>query len=657
MNPRAGWRRVLIVYGILQLLFGVTAEAGDLVSLPGKPSFELLFQESDIVMLLIDPDSGRIADANHAAENFYGYAPDVLRSMTIQQINIFTPEQVAAERQLAKTQARNFFYFRHRRATGEIASVEVHSRPYMFGEHRLLFSIVHDITPGRHQEQDLWHYQQRLEETVDAQVRELERGRARLVGFMTAALLLQAALIVWLVRNIRQRHRLETEQELTTARLRESEERLVLVLHGGDLGLWDWHLPSGKVTYNERWATMLGYGSDEIAPHLDSWSDLVHPDDWPSIHAVLNPHLRGDTASYECEYRMRHKAGHWEWILSRGQVVERDAAGAAVRAAGTHLNISARKQVEQALRDSERLFRGLFEQAAVGVAQIDSNSGRFIRVNQAYSDIIGYTQEELEQLNCQTITHPDDLPRDLANMERLKGAEIDQFSVEKRCVTKAGETVWVNLTMSPMWAKGEPPGHHVAIVQDIGLRKQAEQSLRESERRCRQVFNQQFLFAATLDPSGRVLDINDLALNVQGMTREQCVGQWYWEIPSWRDLPDWQRTVQERVMRAARMETALLVEEAYRSADGSVRHAEAAYAAVRSLEGKVLYIVVQAFDITERKQTEVKVRAQIDELRAWQELMLNREDRVMELKREVNALLASQGKPLRYDGDPPPEVT
>ncbi len=88
---------------------------------------------------------------------------------------------------MAQREGRNHFFFRHRLANGEIRSVEVHSRPYRFNGEDLLFSIVNDITPGRHEAQDLWHYQQQLEAMVDAQVSELERTRSCSFGCWSPA--------------------------------------------------------------------------------------------------------------------------------------------------------------------------------------------------------------------------------------------------------------------------------------------------------------------------------------------------------------------------------------------------------------------------------------------------------------------------------------
>ncbi len=132
-----------------------------------------------------------------------------------------------------------------------------------------------------------------------------------------------------------------------------------------------------------------------------------------------------------------------------------------------------------ALGASEARFRFLFEQMAVGVAQIDTATGRFMRVNKKYIDITGYTTEEILSLDYQSISVADDLEADLVNMERLKAGEIREFEMEKRLVHKDGRAIWVKLTVSPMWARGARPDCHIAVIQDITVHKQAQEQVHQ----------------------------------------------------------------------------------------------------------------------------------------------------------------------------------
>lgn len=131
------------------------------------------------------------------------------------------------------------------------------------------------------------------------------------------------------------------------------------------------------------------------------------------------------------------------------------------------------------LRESETRFRFLFEQAAVGVAQVDTASGRFMRVNQKYADIVGYTREEMLALDFQFLTHPDDLEAELINLERLKAGDIREFEMEKRFFFKNKDPIWVMLTVSPMWLPGGKPDYHIAVIQDITGHKQAEEQIHQ----------------------------------------------------------------------------------------------------------------------------------------------------------------------------------
>jgi len=145
--------------------------------------------------------------------------------------------------------------------------------------------------------------------------------------------------------------------------------------------------------------------------------------------------------------------------------------------AGLKRNVAELERKGAELQKSEARFRALFEQAAVGVAQVITETGRFVHINQKYCAIVGYSQTEMMRLTIYQLIHPDDLQFDLDNMTRLKNGEIREFSMDKRYFHKSGRILWVNLTVSPMWRTGETPDFHIAIVTDITLRKQARLSV------------------------------------------------------------------------------------------------------------------------------------------------------------------------------------
>jgi len=144
------------------------------------------------------------------------------------------------------------------------------------------------------------------------------------------------------LRDISERRRAE-------GLIRESEERLRLVLDGADLGTWDLHIDSGVLDFNDRCLAMLGHGSEEVGARVSTfgeWSRGVHPEDAPGMAGAIEAHLRGETDGYESEHRLRHSSGEWVWVLERGRIIEWDPDGRPLRACGTRLNIDARKRAE-----------------------------------------------------------------------------------------------------------------------------------------------------------------------------------------------------------------------------------------------------------------------------------------------------------------------
>jgi PAS domain S-box-containing protein len=128
--------------------------------------------------------------------------------------------------------------------------------------------------------------------------------------------------------------------------------------------------------------------------------------------------------------------------------------------------------------DNEIIFRTIFDQAAVGLAYIESKTGRLIKVNNKFCDILGIEMGEATKITFMAITHPDDLQEDLDNMQKLLNGELREFSMEKWYLQRNDSIIWGNLTVSALWAKGKQPGYHLAVVEDITKRKEVEKQLK-----------------------------------------------------------------------------------------------------------------------------------------------------------------------------------
>ena len=198
------------------------------------------------------------------------------------------------------------------------------------------------------------------------------------------------------------------------------------------------------------------------------------------------------------------------------------------KAGGSHTNVVPGKDA------GADLLRCIFEQTVFGVAQIEAVTGRFVRINQRYSDIVGYTGEEIEKLDFQTITHADDRAADLANMQLMLAGQIRGFSREKRYCRKDGSVVWVNLAAWPIWQSGEAPSFAIAMVEDINPRKRAEEALAISQQNAAQQWQTTFDSVRDvvwlLDKDHRILQSNRAAEKILQCDSGNILGRHCWEV-------------------------------------------------------------------------------------------------------------------------------
>lgn len=292
--------------------------------------------------------------------------------------------------------------------------------------------------------------------------------RSEIDALRTAAVTLGAAI---------QRARNEGE-------LRESEERLELALDGGGLGLWDWDLERGRVVFNERWATMLGYTLGDIENTPRAWERLIHPDDFAAAQPILRAFLRGQQPIFEMEYRMQSQSGEWRWILNRGKVVAWSGPNRTRRAIGTHLDITRLKQTEEALRFSQDMVRLMFEEAPLGLVLCQMD-GTFVQANAAYLNIIGYPEEEALKLTYWDVTPPEYALNEAAQLRTMR--ETGRYGpYEKEFIRKGGEHI--SVILNGCLVRGADGHDYVwSIVEDIRARKASEHALAEARRYEREI--------------------------------------------------------------------------------------------------------------------------------------------------------------------------
>ena len=281
------------------------------------------------------------------------------------------------------------------------------------------------------------------------------------------------------------------------------------------------------VRFNPAWESLLGYDPDKLegARILD----FVHPGDTESTMGAL-ARMRTPREVVGFVNRVRQHSGNFRFLEWRATARD-DLVYATAR------DITDQRLAEADLRESEARFRAIFEQAAVGVAEVDLKTGRFSRVNRRFCQILGYSEEELRARTFGDITHPEDLLKSLEGLKKFVAGEIADFTCEKRYLHKDGRTIWVSLQVKLLGNPGQPSDHFVSVIQDITERKETDEILRRSLVETMEA-NQRLKFQVSRMPLAyiawnidfRVTEWNESAERIFGWPASEAMGKHAYEL-------------------------------------------------------------------------------------------------------------------------------
>ncbi len=258
--------------------------------------------------------------------------------------------------------------------------------------------------------------------------------------------------------------------------LQESEERLDLALQFVNDGIFDWNLETNDIYYSPSWKFILGYSDDELPNDYSVWEELTDPGDVKRSWKMQTELINGKRDRFEMEFRMKHKDGHWVNILSRAKAVF-DGKGKAVRIVGTHVDISNRKAIEEALRESEQKFKRLFEQAPLSYQSLDE-TGNFTEVNQTWLKTMGYRSDEVLGKNFSEFLASEWKVHFEENFPRFK-AVGEVLGVEFEMVKKDGSHILVSFHGKISRGESGNFKRTHCVFNDISRQKAAEDTLKK----------------------------------------------------------------------------------------------------------------------------------------------------------------------------------
>ena len=238
-------------------------------------------------------------------------------------------------------------------------------------------------------------------------------------------------------------------------------------------GIWHWHIQTGELELNDRWAEMIGYTLAELEPiSIKTWERLTHPEDLELAKAKIEAYFNGFSDDYEIELRMRHKDGSWIWVFDRGQLIERDEEGQPQLMVGSHIDITDHKRVD--LLRHQAQFQHLIEHAPFPVIMVSATDGTFIYGNQRAKAQFGFVGDE--GIGLATADFYVRLEDRLAFLSQLKKSGY-VYDFELEMYTYQRQRYWA--LMSGSFTEYDGQAAILIIINDISARKQVEADLNQ----------------------------------------------------------------------------------------------------------------------------------------------------------------------------------
>lgn len=535
------------IYGVAAISTDVTPTRLAVDALAtSERKFQRLFDEHAAMKLLIDSETGMIADANKSAEEYYGWSKEELCQMSISQINVLSIDEIKEQMQAVTESWRKSFIFKHRHKDGSISDVEVFSSKLNIDGKQYHHSIIMDITDKMVIENALKLSEERFSKAfrsspdlilmtkfdtgqiVDVNDRVIEQtgysydeviGRTTLeleywynpadrekfvqllnekgnVYNMEAILKLKSGKLRYNLISAEifelqgKKYILGVNRDITDKKLIEEQLKAnyTLIKVAGEnarLGGWSYQVGDDHVLWSDVVCSIHGT-EPGYSPTLEAGINFYANEYRELITNSFNACLHNGIP-YDLELQIVNTSNEKIWVRVTAEANFNDNAEI-TGVSGSFQDINERKIAEENYRKSREMFRLIFDQSPFGISLVNTETGVNIEANSKFAEITGRTRDELTGTSWMEITHPDDLEADHVLMNELLDGKRDFFSMQKRYIRPDGNSVWIKMTVVLIKIDGMETGHHLCMIEDINEQIKAEEALRESEINFRTLF-------------------------------------------------------------------------------------------------------------------------------------------------------------------------
>jgi len=427
-----------------------------------------------------------------------------------------------------------------------------------------------------------------------------------------------------------------TERKLMEDTLKKNEDRLNRAIKGANLGTWDYDLMTGELAGSARFAEMHGSAPEELAAHLETWLQRIHPKDVPKVDRAIQDCLCGKILHFEVEYRLKSDDERCRWISSNGEIVARDENGQPLKIAGIAQDITDRKNTEEVLRHTHHQMMNIVEQLPDATFVIDKNKN-VIAWNRAIEEMTGVSKEEIIGKGEYSYAVPAYKAERPSLADFVFSGEIDADH-DYDCIEKEENTFFAERFIESLyggkgayvWIKASPifddDGNVAGVIQsirDITERKKAEEELRRSHHRMENIIEHLPDATIVLDEDMKVVAWNQEHELMTGIPKEDAIGKssrscalsiYGDERPMLADLIFSDNQELEKLYDYVKKEGDTFFAETFVP---SLHGGKGAYIWIKASplfndEGKITGAIQSIRDITDRKKAEQKLRSAHD---------------------------------------------